>query len=232
MKKSLLWSLTVFAVLLACNTLPYKDDVGFLVSAQADSAEFPVYLNGRLCTDMEGNPGLCAKRVKSTEDILFGFDAQPYAYLLTVNCSSGVSPVLPATVPAGQAFQFVLPAAAFSQFLNFTCIGEVAPQDRAPPISAKFKVSFMVYDAAYTARERIYVTKQDGKDVMVLGQFARLAWVYDAGKWSAHKQTTQVMLKGDPAKAKAYSESFAMRFNYLNMGAQDGGPNSGTKALQ
>lgn len=209
--------------LAACNSLPYKDDVGFLNSAQAQSTEFPVYLNGRLCTDTEGYVGLCAKRVKSTEDLVFKFDPQPYAYLLTVNCTSGVKPVPPATVPAGEGYSFTLKASDFSEFVSFTCIGEVSPQDRDPPISAKWHVRVVVYDAQYTMRERIYVTSRKGRNYLVLGQFARSGWVYDAGRWQQHNKATVVQLRGNPEEAKAYTESFAMRFNYYNMSGADGG---------
>jgi len=224
MTKLLRWeSFVLGAFLLACTSLPYKDDVGFLVSAQADSPEFPVYINGHLCTDMEGSIGLCSKRVKSNEDVTFKFDAQSYPYLLTVACPNGVTPVQPASVPAGQPFSFSLPASAFSNFRTFVCIGEVSPQDRTPPISAKFEVTITVVDAQYSARESIYVSKQGSDSFLVLGQFARLAKVYMDGKWSNHSQDTMVKISGDPSKVKAYSESYAMRFNFFNLGDADGG---------
>lgn len=219
------WAAGVTLALVACTSLPYKNDNGFLVSAQANSPEFPVYLNGHLCTDMEGFVGLCSKRIKSTEDITFRFDPQTYAYLLTVNCTQGVTPVAAATVPQSQPYSFVLKAADFSQFTAFTCVGEVSPQDRTPPISARFRVSFSVVDAQYSARERIYPTTSDGKNYLVLGEFARSAWVYDQGKWAHHDQDTTVEIKGDPSQVKAYSESYAMRFNYFNLGDADAGTN-------
>lgn len=73
-----------------------------------------------------------------------------------------------------------------------------------------------VYDAAYKLREQAYLTTKDGKQYLVLGKYARRAWVHDQGKWAYHKKKTYVEVKGDPAKLIAYSESFAMRFNYFN----------------
>ncbi len=212
----------IFA-LASCNSLPYKDDVGFLVSAQANSPEFPVYINGKLCTDMEGFVGLCSKRIRSTEDVTFKFDPQSYPYLLTVSCTQGVTPVPPATVPAGDRFTFTIKAEDFSQFRSFTCIGEVGPQDRSPPISAKFRVTFVVVDSEYVQRERIYLKKDGKKNYVVLGQHAKDSWVKDSNGWHRFKKMTFVQVFGDPSNVKAYSQSYAMRMNYLNMGVDDNG---------
>lgn len=215
--------LSLLPVLAACNSLPFKEDVGFLISAQANSPEFPVYVNGHLCTDMEGYVGLCSKRVKSSEDIVLKFDPQDYAYLMTVKCSSGIPQVPVSTVPSGQPFSFKITHDQFVQFSAFTCTGEVSPQDRTPPIEAQWEVKFKVYDSQYTAREQIFRIDDGEKHFLVLGQFARTAWVYDEDEWHQHFKDTVVQLRGDPLKAKAYSESFVMRYNFFNMSNRDGG---------
>jgi hypothetical protein len=208
--------LGVVLLLGACTTLAYKDDIGFLVSAQAGSSEFPVYLNGKLCRDMEGLPGLCAKRLKSTEPLTFSFDAQSYSYSLNIRCTQGVDTIPPATVPSGEQYSFTLKAEAFAQFRSFTCIGEIFPQDRDSPISSQFEVRFSVVDARYLPREAIYLRDKDGKTGLVLGAHARTSHVFDEGKWKRYSKKTIVEIKGDPEQVKAYSESFAARFNYYN----------------
>lgn len=209
-------------LLSACQSLPYREDVGFLVASQAGSPEYPTYLNGKLCTDMEGYVGACAKRVRSREPITFKFDPQPYNYTLVVKCTQGV--VIPPgfDVEAGREFSFQLKPEDFSQFKSFTCIGEVSPQDRDKPVSGQFHIRFIVIDAAYTAREVAYLTSRKGKNYLVLGQYARSAWVYDT-EWRHYDKRTVVEVGQDTANVKAYSESYAMRFNYFNMGADDSG---------
>lgn len=208
----------------ACQSLPFKDDFGYLVSAQANSHEFPVYINGRLCTDTDGYVGLCAKRVKSTEDIVFRFDPQQYAWLMTVKCTTGVRPVLPGNVEPNKPYTFTIKADDFKEFRSFTCTGEVSPQDREEAISAKWQVRVVVVDSEYEPRERIYTTTSNGKSYLVLGQFARHSWVKDANGWRKYRKATVVEIEGDLVEVKAYSESFAMRFNFLNLGTADGGP--------
>jgi hypothetical protein len=156
---------------------------------------------------------------------VFKFDPQAYAYSMIVKCTSGVGAPAPATVPAGQPFSFTMTRLDFSQFTEFTCKGQVAPQDRTQPLTASWEVKVVVYDATYSQRERIYAGTKDGKDYLVLGQYARLAHVFDAGKWTMHKTDTIVELNGKSKDAKAYSESFAARFNYWNMSDQDAGMN-------
>jgi hypothetical protein len=215
-----LWK--IFAVmgliLVACSTLPYQDDTGFLVSAQANSPEFPVYIGGSVCKDMDGNPGLCSKRIKSTDDVKIHFDAQSYSYNLTVSCTNPI--VVPSvSVAENQAYDLVIPNAEFSGpgLLSFVCIGEVFPQDRTQPLSAKFEVRIVVTDASYQAREAVYIAKDTGGgNTLVLGEYARDAWVFDNGKWSKHSKDTQVSIKGDPTQVQAYSGSYQMRFNYFN----------------
>lgn len=215
MKKRLILSIAL--IFAACSSLPYKDDTGFLVSAQAGSAEFPISINGKLCSDMDGEVGLCAKRVSSTEDITFSFMAQPYGWNLVTTCSTGVTQPLPATVEPGKAYSFTMKSSDFSRFRSFSCMGEIKPQDRGEPVSALFEVRFSVYHSKYVQRESIFITDDNGKKFLVLGKYARSALVFDDGAWKRHKKKTIVEIKGDPSKVKAYSESFAMRYNYLGM---------------
>lgn len=217
----------VLAAGASCASLPYESDQsGFLVSAQANSSEFPVYLNGKLCIDMEGQAGLCSKRLRSNEDLTFRFDPQEYSYLLTLNCSTGLPPVAPATVPAKQGFTLKIRQADISAagFRRFTCIGEINPQDRGEPVSAKFTVSVAVYDVAYLQREAMGFTTKKGKTYLVTGKYARQAWVFDQGKWTRHRETTLVQIKGPIHEVRAYSESYVMRFNFWNMSDATGVP--------
>lgn len=202
----------------SCGSLPYEDDIGFSVSAQANSMEFPIRLNGRVCADLDGQPGMCSKRLSSKEDLVVHFDPQDYPTNIRVRCTKGLEITPAVSVPAKQAYDWKIPATAIAaaNLIEFTCIGEVLPQDRDPPISAKFKISVSIYDAAYKVREQAYLTTEKGKTYLVLGKYARRAWVYDQDKWAYHKEDTIVQVKGDPTKLIAYSESFAMRFNYWN----------------
>jgi hypothetical protein len=193
----------------ACMSLPYKDDTGFLVSAQADSPEFPVYVNGTLCKDLDNNPGLCSKRLKSNEALAFHFDPQTYAYDLTIACTSPLT-VPASTVPSGVPFDLTISPTDFPPGDSFICIGEVLPQDRPQPLSAKWEVRVVIFDSAYEARESIFYSKP----YLVLGTYARSSWVFDGSKWKQYKSKTYVKVD-DPTKVQAYSESYAERFNFF-----------------
>ncbi len=211
---------SVAACFSGCKSpLKYRNDFGFLVSAQANSPEFPVRLNGSLCVDSDRRPGLCAKRVRSSETIRISFEPQTYAYLVTLTCTSGVKVPPPGNVIAGEPFSFTLSPDDFREFKSFTCIGEISPQDREAPVSASFRAHFVVVDANYAEREAAYLTARNGKTYLVLGQFARSARVFDQGRWRLVEKRPIVEVKGDPEKVAAYSESYAMRFNFLNMDA-------------
>lgn len=178
--------------------------------------EFPVYISGKPCVDMDGVSGLCTKRLKSTDDLIIKIDPQQYDYTRTLACSKGI-PVTPDVNVLKNAVHEIRIVAKDITLSSFTCIGEIFPLDRTAPISAKFKITITVYDAQYTAREGIYLTKDKSKNILVLGQYARSAWVFDQDKWKRYAQSTAIEVKGDLTKVRAYSESYAMRFNSFNM---------------
>ena len=205
----------------ACNGLTYQDDASFLVSAQADSPEFPVVVNGHLCTDNEGDVGLCSKRISSTESLNLSFDPQNYAYLLTIRCSGGV--LIPdATVPANQAYSYTVNHIDMNSTEDFICLGEINPQDRTPPIQAQFEIHVKIYDAKYMKREAMYIQKESDDNYLILGEYARDSWVFDS-KWKHYSQATIVKVESDPSNVKAYSGSYVMRYNYFNLKDSDSG---------
>lgn len=197
----------LFAILIAISCqhlLPYKPDTGFLNSAQANSPEYLVRINGVYCKDMDGSIGLCAKRVRSDEKISFHLDSRPYAYRLNVTCSSNVGFNLSIDILQNASFDFDIDAGKFSNSKSFTCVGEVFPQDREESVSAFWHARFVVYDKDYQAREAIY---SDGKNV-ILGQYAKYSVINDDIKL---KNTSVYKFKDIK---RAFSESEMMRFNY------------------
>lgn len=184
--------------------MKYSSDFGFLNSAQANSPEYLVKINGKFCKDIDGEIGLCAKRVKSNEKISFILDKRPYSYRLNVECSSAVNFKLNVDVLENSAFEFSIDPSQFSESKSFTCIGEVFPQDRKEEVSAFWHSRFIVFDKNYQAREMIY--SFDG--ALILGQNAKYSLLNEE-KQVKHKATVKAN-----GIFKAYSESDAMRFNY------------------
>src|SRR6185312_1816780 len=121
-------------------------------------------------------------------------------------------------VQANQGYTLIVNKDQMAQYpyLSFTCTGDVKPMDRTGAIEAGFEIHVSIYDAEYKGRGKPYLAKDNaGDDVLVLDQYARNAWVFDQGKWTQHTKEPVVKIKGDPSKVKAYSSSYAMRFNFL-----------------
>lgn len=188
----------------ACKGINYHSDIGFLNSAQANSPEYLVNINGSYCKDMDGGIGLCAKRIKSGSDISFKLDPRPYSYRLNVTCTSTVNFRLTVDVDKDQRFSFKIPPEAYRDLLSFTCIGEVFPSDREESISAFWHSRFVVIDQAYQAREQIYPSGE----YLVLGQNAKYSLINEEIQLK-NKATYKIQ---NPKRA--YSESQLMRFNY------------------
>lgn len=188
----------------ACKDIKYKPDIGFIPSAQANSPEFLVKINGSVCKDMDNQVGLCSKRISSDKALSFKMDVRPYAYRLNVECSAVINFSLSRDIPSGQSAEFSIEPSQFSEAKSFTCIGEIFPQDREEEVSAFWHARFLVFDKNYQGREEIYPLGAD----LILGQNAKYTLLNEQ-KFLTKKVKTD--LKG---VQKAYSESESMRFNY------------------
>lgn len=187
----------------SCQQLKYEADLGFLNSAQANSMEYLAVINGKVCKDIDGMVGLCAKRISSNEDLNFSFEARPYAYRLDVRCSATIDFDFSVDVQKDKSYSFKIQSSKYGNERSFTCIGEIFPEDRDQQVSATFSIRVVIKDALYRGREEIY---QEGS-VVVLGKNAKYAKV-DGKEFS---KSPIVKLK---KFAQAYSESERMRFNY------------------
>ena len=202
----------------SCQTIKYLDDLGFSVSAMANSPEWPVYINGKFCRDIDGIMGLCSKRVKSNESVSIKFEKQSYDYRVHLQCSKDTGIDFSVDVPKINLlpYEYVIKPEQFSTLRSFTCIGEIFPGDRTEPTSAKFEIRIMVVDASYAVREIMNLYKYKGKDYLLLGQHAKYSIVYDHKNGKeirrTYKQETMVQID-DPSNVRALSESFSMRFN-------------------
>jgi hypothetical protein len=216
MKRTLLLLLFIF-LNFACVKIPYHDDKGFLNSAQANSFEFLVYVNGRVCKDMDGIVGMCSKRLKSTDSIEFKIEPLDYAYRVKVTCSKELGVNFTRDYPANTHVTFTITADDYQEVKTFVCIGELFPTDRPEEISFKWQIRVEVIDAKYLKREEIFVQETEGGRYLVLGQNARLSKVYINGKFYEHKEKAIVKLpkKSVEAEVKAMSESYMGRFNYF-----------------
>jgi hypothetical protein len=153
------------AAIAGCSSLPYQDDVGFSNSSQANSPEFPVYVDGHLCKDDVGNPGVCSKRIKSTDTITFHIDPQQYAYNLDISCETPVTIPPSISVPKNSPVDFTMTAPWALN--NFVCEGEIFPEDRTQPLSAKWEIRVSLDDApnAVTNSDLLTVNNQDCHDM-------------------------------------------------------------------
>lgn len=200
----ILLSLTV----LSCQNLKYQSDIGFLNSAQANSAEYLVMINGKHCVDMDRKVGLCAKRIKSDRSLDFSLEPKPYNYRFTLTCSSSIDSNFSIDIIKNQKYSFSIEPDKFSNVRSFTCIGEIFPNDRDQEVSANFQVRVVIVDSEYIEREIIYEKPKKRKNYVILGKHAK----YSNVNGKIYKEKTAV--KVDSRRIKAYSESERMRFNY------------------
>lgn len=206
--KKIIPLLTILLVSCACKDIKYESDLGFMNSAQANSMEYMVKINSKVCKDLDGKVGLCATRVKTNEPLRFEMDAREYGYRFNLTCTSSIDSDFSIDIEKEKPFAFSIHHDKFSSVKSFTCIGEVFPHDRNQEVSANFSVRAIVTDSLYLEREIIYKTKQEEKSFLVLGKHARYVHLND----SFYKKKTKLELEDQ--NSKAYSESERMRFNY------------------
>jgi len=202
--------LGVLAIVLGqCSSLPYESDSGFLNSAQANSSEWMVRVDGLVCKDLDGLVGACSKRVKSKTDIKVHHDPRPYSYRVAMRCTEGTGIDFSIDVLENQPWGYTIRHDKFKGFRSFTCQGEVFPNDRDNAISALWQIRFLVVDQDYKKRESVYFSN----DQLVMGKHARYTTICDP---TCDDESEGTVVKTTPT-ASAYSESEVMRFNYYNV---------------
>jgi len=209
MKLMFLLLVTTILVSCSCNPIKYKSDLGFMNSAQANSLEYFVRVNGSPCKDMDGKMGLCAKRIESNKALNFSMEAREYGYEFSLSCTKAINSDFTISIEKGKPYSFIIVPEKFLDVRSFTCIGEIVPNDRDQQISAKWYVRVVIFDGKYVEREAIYKTTKRKKDWLIFGKHAR--YVYINGK--RFKKRTGIEIKGE-GPFFGYSESERMRFNY------------------
>lgn len=218
--------LVIFLLAFSCETIQYVDDLKFINSASANSPEFPVFINGKLCKDIDGIPGLCSKRIKQTDEISITAEKQQYEYRIYIKCSKGTGVDLSLDIAAYTDFKYTIKPVTFPDTLLFTCLFEIYPKDReiVDPkngISSLAEVRFVVVDPRYIARESMFVSKLKNDYYLVLGSNAKYSRVWDFKKdkqiiWNVYNQAAIKI--HSPDKVKAMSESYMGRFNNFGFG--------------
>lgn len=200
----------------SCSSMniPYKNDTGFLNSAQANSFEFLVYINGKPCKDMDGLIGLCSKRIKNNENIEFSIDPLQYPYRLSLICTKELQFNFTKDYPADMANKFIITPIQYQGLKTFVCIGEIFPADRPEEISSKWQIRVEIVDQKYSNREEIYKIKKKWFTYLVFGQNAKYAKAYYYDRWHYYKKNTMVIIPSDE-NILASSESDTGRFNYF-----------------
>lgn len=191
-----------------CTSIKYEDDIGFLNSAQANSMEWMVTIDGRVCKDLDGLIGACTKRIKSNQSPVLKHDSRPYAYQVHVVCSKGTGIDFSQDVEANKTWTYTIDAEAVKDFKSFSCVGEIFPQDRANSISMLWQIRFVVVDVAYQRRE---ILQGDSRGFL-FGRHAKYAKACGRSGCKSFSKTTAVKFKNG---IRAYSESEQGRFNYL-----------------
>lgn len=204
----MLWLLVHFV---ACKIGEYKEDFGFMVSAQANSPEFPVLVKGLVCKDLEGVVGVCSIRIPETENFELVVMAQQYDYEYAFNCSKNVTGAFPIKeyVKAGVIKKLVVLKEAFPIEKTFNCSIIIKPTDRPEPISSFAKVNVIITQAGYQGLERPY---KDGK-YFVFGEHAKyIAYKVD-NEWKYAQEKAYIRKTNIQ---EAFIESYAGRHGYYH----------------
>lgn len=210
MKNTFIFTILLSLFACSCRSIKYKPDLGFMNSAQANSMEYYVRINDKICKDMDNKVGLCAKRIASNKKLTFSFDVRPYSYTLTLRCTGAIDSDFSIDIAKGSLYSFSIIPEKFSHVKTFTCIGEIFPHDRDQQISATFHVRVVVFDGKYVERELVYTKMKRKSKFIVFGSHAK--YVTYNNKHYKNKPS----IKTKSFKQFGYSESERMRFNYIN----------------
>lgn len=210
----LLALLTAFTIT-SCKSIKYEADIGdkIIPSGYAQSPEFPVSVNGRICKDVDNIQGFCTIRVKSNESLKIMLANRPYPFKVTIKTSNNISfqkisiDVLPNTNQ-----EIVIPFDTYNNQNVYNVSGEIFPADRPLPVSAIFDIRVRIIDKDYLSYQTPYHSLE--KNLSVYGQnslhtnilYANNVWDYK------YKTTYQEKVYNSPCMI--ITETEKMRFSY------------------
>ena len=189
-------------ITISCNQLKYKSDAKFMNSSNANSFEYPIRINKKMCVDLDQNPGLCVLHHNKANILTLSIDSRPYSYTLDLVCPDlGYQEQF--QVPKGKKFTTSFDRGDVLGARSIVCIGEIFPADREL-VSAKFTIIIKLVDSAYIRRTKIFAYPNDA--LLVIGGNA----LYTTFEGKTKRKKTTIKLKEGQ---KVYSESYNMRFN-------------------
>lgn len=199
------WTLIVLIFLfVGCSCIPHISDNSFMVSAQANSAEFPIKINGKDCKDINGQMGICAVSLPNGIDIAVDHAVRPYNYRLAVICTESANLNTSRDVLKNSPHKLILQGINFQHLALLYCEGEIFPDDRKDVVSMKWKLLVNLVDPDYIKREEAYVANGQ----VVFGQHALHTYYNE-------KYFPKGTVVKEKVGAKGNSESFSGRFNYV-----------------
>lgn len=217
MNINILSIITILIILSSCTNIKYKSDKGFVLPVTGGSLESIVYIDLRPCKDMDGQLGMCSKRIYHDRNLTISIPPRNYDYNINIMCSRSINFNNNYDVVKNREFKIEIDKNIYSDVSHFTCIGSIAPMDRGI-VSHKFEVRVRIIDSDYIKRNKI--TQYDkGKNIyLILGQYSKYVQVSLNGEWKFYKEKTVLKVKKKNIhKVKVISESESGRLTYYNM---------------
>ena len=171
-------------------------------SSNANSYEFPIYVNKKMCVDLDRNPGLCVLHHNKANALTLSIDSRPYSYTLDIVCPDlNYEEVF--QVPKGKKFTTSFDRGGLLNSRSIVCVGEIFPGDRGL-VSAKFSMIVKLVHSDYIRRNKIIPLVDNS--LQITGENS----LYTTVNGKTRRKKTSVKLKSGQ---KVYSESYNMRFN-------------------
>lgn len=206
-------SLLLLLLLTGCAAkIQYLDDPGYVSSGQSNSPEYPVVVNGYLCKDITGNPGLCSLRVKSKRDVVVQLFEQQYDYRLAITCSRELEADFTVDVKKNSQYNFILAHEKFEHLKSFICVGDVFPLDRLDKVEMKFEFRVKVVPDNYQARENFKLYRKGSKLVAQPGIHALYTNLHFDNEWHHYSKQTEIEVPHEDIWG--WSESYQGRLNF------------------
>ena len=200
--RNLVVLLFLLVITIGCNQLKYKPDINFMNSSNANSFEYPVYVNKRMCIDLDRNPGLCVLHHNKANILTLSIDSRPYSYTLDLICPDlGYQELF--QVPKAKKFTTSFQRGDLLEARSIVCVGEIFPSDR-DLVSAKFSIIVKLVSSDYIRRNKIIPFPNNS--LLIVGENS----LYTTVNGKTKRKKTSVKLKQGQ---KVYSESYNMRFN-------------------
>lgn len=197
-----------FILLVGCACRKAELDYVYLASWQANNPEIPIFINNKVCKDVNDFTGGCYLKIKNQSEIKIYIPPLPEEFEVYVVCTDDLF-TEKKVILKEQEYETIIKPEQYGERRVFNCGVRVSAKEG---IIGFAEVRVRIYDKDYKRREIIYLNK----NILIWGRYAYRGVVCYNTYCKFYKNLTYVKINKNLLFSLSYS--YKGRWNYYESG--------------